>query len=988
MNALTGWNNQATATLLAALAVCLFTACTQTMGQVTGSQAKPAAGPPTMVLSSGWQLQDIVKVSDSGQVISRSAYAPAQWYKATVPGTVLTSLVNEGVYPEPLYGENNRPDKIPDSLCRTSYWYRTQFEVPREYRDKRVWLNFDGINYTAEVWVNGQKAGEIKGAFARGIFDITDLVKPGERAAIAVRINPPRNPGNPPEQTVALGTGGNGGILMADGPTFGCTVGWDWIPTIRDRDMGIWQKVTLSATGPVRIDNPSVSSDLPLPKTDTADLMVLTTVRNATDKAQTGTLQGTFDGGRFSVPVTLQPHEMKEVKVTTAEAPQLHVKNPKLWWPNTYGKPNLYTMHVSFDVGGTPSDAKDTNFGIRKITYQVPPQETRIPQTENLTIFVNGVPIFCKGGCWGMDEAMKRIPRERLEAQVRFHALANYTMLRNWVGQSTSQDFYDMCDKYGILIWDEFFQANECDGPQVGGIPDKNDTPEVLAWRKAVIEMYLDNVREKVLRFRSHPSIALWCGRNESYPAPKQVAEELTKMTAELDPARFYQANSGDGRGVLSAGPYCWRVPAAYFVPVPAADGGGHGGSKRGLEPFKTELGSVSIPTLASIKAMMPEKDWYDLNDDWASHDLCSGAQSGNTFPVQLATRYGAIAPRDLTDFVRKSQMAMYETYKAMYEGRQAKLFNPCSGVLTWMSNPSQPSFVWQVYSYELEPLAALYGARTACEPLHVQLNQDDWHVMVINTQDQPKTGLQAVVRVYNMDGTRKSEKTLPVSAKPCAATDLGAAEWPEGLSPVHYVKLELKDAQGKVLSENFYWRTTATVAPDRAPQATSIFGAGGIGRGAQAGGGQGKAPAPAEDFSLLQTLPTTEVRVTPKRQDAAGKCLIDVTIANPTKTPALQVHLQLRQQRTGKRVLPVYYSHNFISLLPGESKTVTIEAASSSLGKETPEIAVDGWNVTVAVRNFPDGGGVAVALNKDAFVGPKTVAPAAAPASTKAKRG
>ena len=353
--------------------------------------------------------------------------------------------------------------------------------MPADFAGKRIWLNFDGINYTADVWVNGKQAGTIRGAFARGIFDVSGLVQPGQTAAIAVRINPPPHPGTPHEHTVAAGTGGNGGDLVQDGATFGCTIGWDWIPAIRDRDMGIWQKVTLTTTGPVRVDDPSVSSELPLPKTDSADLMVLATVRNATDQPQTGTLKGSFDGGGFSVPVSLQPHEVKEVKVTTAEAPQLHVANPKLWWPNTYGEQHLYTMHVAFDAGGAESDAKDTTFGIRKITYHVTPQETRIPQTDNLTVFVNGVPIFCKGGCWGMDEALKRIPREVLEAKVRFHALAGYTMIRNWVGQSTSQDFYDACDKYGILIWDEMFQANKSDGPQVGGNPSPKDTPEVAA---------------------------------------------------------------------------------------------------------------------------------------------------------------------------------------------------------------------------------------------------------------------------------------------------------------------------------------------------------------------------------------------------------------------------------------------------------------------------------------------------------------------------
>ncbi len=933
------------------------------------------AAPAPLTLTTGWTLQDVAKVEKPGDTpaarkaeadawgakLSVAGAAQPGWYKATVPGTVLTSLVNEKVYPEPLYGENNRPNVIPETLCRTSYWYRTDVAVPADFAGKRIWLNFDGINYTADVWVNGKQAGTVKGAFARGIFDVTDFVKAGQPAAIAVRINPPPHPGNPQEQTVALGTGGNGGALMQDGATFGCTVGWDWIPAIRDRDMGIWQKVTLSTTGPVRIDDPSVSSDLPLPRTDSADLMVLTTVRNATDQPVTGTLKGTFDGGGFSVPVTLQPHEVKEVKVTTAEAAQLHVNNPKLWWPNTYGEPFLYAMHVTFDINGAPSDAKDTNFGIRKITYAVPPEQTLIPQSLNLTIFVNGVPVMCKGGCWGMDEAMKRIPRERLEAQVRYHALANYTMIRNWVGQSTSQDFYDMCDKYGIMIWDEMFQANASDGPQVGGVPNANDTPEVLAWRADVIQMYKENVREKVVRFRCHPSIAIWCGRNESNPAPREIADYLTTVTRELDPARLFHANSNEGSGVRSGGPYSWQVPSAYFRPNP--------------EPFKTELGGVSIPTLASIKAMMPEKDWYDLNDDWASHDLLRGAQSGNTFPLGIATRYGSIAQRDLVDFTRKSQMAMYESWRALYEGRAAKLFNPCAGVLAWMSNPSQPSFVWQVYSYDLEPLAALYGAKKGCEPLHVQMNANDWHVMVINTMPQAKDGLQATVRIYNMDGTQKAEKTTPVSAKACAATDLGVPVWPADLTPVHYVKLELKDAQGKLISDNFYWRTTATVAPDAAPLAANIFGSGGLGTGAGARGpGRGPVTQP-EDFSPLQTLPTADVQVALTRHDAAGKCLLDAVISNPTKIPALQVHLTLRKQRTGDRVLPVYYSDNYISLLPGESRTVTIEAGSASLGAETPEVAVDGWNISTATRNFPAGGGAAATQNKDAFVGPKTAA-------------
>ena len=282
-------------------------------------------------------------------------------------------------------------------------------------------------------------------------------------------------------------------------------------------------------------------------------------------------------------------------------------------------------MNLRVEVNGAASDSRDFNFGIRKITYQV-------PTSENLTVSVNGVPVICKGGNWGMDEAMKRIPRERLEAEIRMHQFANYTMIRNWVGQSTSEDFYDLCDRYGIMIWDEMFQPNASDGPR----PLNPD-----------VDLYLANVREKVLRFRSHPSIALWCGRNESNPEPAAVAQGIAKITAELDPARFYQPNSADGRGVRSGGPYSWRTPREFYA-----------GPRNGaLEPFKTELGSVSIPTLEAIQAMMPKKDWEDVNDDWAEHDMARGAQEGRggaLYADMIDQRYGYCP--DLEDFVRKSQ--------------------------------------------------------------------------------------------------------------------------------------------------------------------------------------------------------------------------------------------------------------------------------------------------------------------------------------------
>jgi beta-mannosidase len=896
---------------LAAVCFGLVTSCSTPMANSV-SESAPAGQANLVTLSSGWELQDIGKATESGEVISSAAFAPAKWFKATVPGTVLTSLVNDGVYPEPLYGENNRTNIIPESLCRTSYWYRTKVTVPRDFGGKQIWLNFDGINYTAEVWVNGHNLGNIRGAFVRGIFNVTPYVKPGETAVVAVLIQPPLHPGTPLEQTVANGTGGNGGILSQDGPTFICTLGWDWIPGIRDRDMGIWQKVTLAATGPVVVENPLVTSRLPLPRTDVADLTVEATVHNVTDAPQSGIFSGAFDGRNFSANVTLAAGESKLVKFTSTDTPQLHVANPRLWWPNGYGKPELYSMHLSFDLAGAASDARDVSFGIREITYA-------LPGSDNLALSVNGVPIMCKGGDWGMDEAMKRIPRERLEAQIRFHQLANVNMIRNWVGQSTGEDFYDLCDRYGIMIWDEFFEPNPSDsGRQAAGVRD--DSLDVRD-----VPLYLANVREKVLRYRNHPSIALWCGRNEGDPGPAAAAEGIKQIMAELEPVRLYHPNSNDGAGVRSGGPYAWRVPQDYYT-FPMT------GTRP--EAFKTELGSVSIPTLEAVKAMMPEKDWNTINDDWAEHDLCFGAQSarGRLFQDLLAQRYGVSA--NLAEFVRKSQLACYESYRAMYEGRFAHLFSPCTGVLTWMSNPSQPSFVWQYYSYDLEPLASLYGTQKACEPVHVMMNQATFNLMVVNNTPAPLAGLTARVRVFNLDGAMKSDRTVNITAPASAVTDAGAIDFPEDLSPVHFVKLELRDAAGKLISDNFYWRAL---------------------------------PTNAVDYTSLDKIATAQLDASITRHDADGKCLLDVTLSNPTQVIAVMAHIQLRRADTGARVLPVYYSENFVSLLPDESRTISVEADAKNLGGAQPLVMLDGWNVTVKNQTFP---GASIALNTDAQPG------------------
>ena len=436
----------ATLTTLALLALCL--------------PGRAAAQSPVQTNVTGWQMQDIVKVAAAPELVSTAAYTPQGWYAATVPGTVLTTLVNNKVSPEPLYGENMRA--IPESLNKTSYWYRTQLPIPASLKGRHLWLRFAGINYAAEIWVNGHQAGALRGAFLHGDFDISPFAQPGRTATIAVLVHPQPHPGIPHEHTVADGVGRNGGDTAIDGPTFLSTIGWDWLPAVRDRDTGIWLPVTFFSTGAVNVTETYVTSTL-ADSHATADLAVTTQLRNTSAKPVAGTLVGTLTGGpadiTFRKPVTLAPNGTQPTTLSSADTPELHLLSPRLWWPNGYGEQPLYHLTLSFEAGKQVSDAETVQFGIRKITYQV-------PDSDNLTISVNGVRVMVRGGNWGLDEAMKRDSRERLDAQFHMHALAHMNMIRNWVGQSTSPDFYEMADKYGTLLWDEFFQPNPSDGPR------------------------------------------------------------------------------------------------------------------------------------------------------------------------------------------------------------------------------------------------------------------------------------------------------------------------------------------------------------------------------------------------------------------------------------------------------------------------------------------------------------------------------------------
>jgi hypothetical protein len=796
-----------------------------------------------------WRIQRNSLAGADGAALSKPGFDVRDWLVATVPGTTLTSYYNAGAIPDPNYGDNQLV--ISDSFFYADFWYRNEFVIPPIAPGKHVWLNFDGINWKADVFLNGQKLGRIEGGFMRGRFDITNLVRPGQSNALAVRVEKNATPGSVKEKTFD-NPDKNGGALGADNPTYHASIGWDWIPTIRGRNTGIWNSVYLTGTGPVTIEDPFVTSAVG----QGADVTIEATLRNQESTPVTGTLRGRFGEMAFDEPVSLAASGSQTVKRV------LHLANPKLWWPNGYGDPNLYTVDLKFEVAGHGvSGTKSFQAGIRQFTYS--------EDGGALKIWINGRRFVPLGGNWGFSESMLRYRAREYDAAVRYHRDMHFTMIRNWVGQIGEDAFYEACDRHGIVVWQDFWLANPYDGPD----PDDND-------------LFMRNVRDTVLRIRNHASIGLYCGRNEGYP-PKPLDEGIRQTLAELHPGLHYISSSADDV-VSGHGPYRAMPLKSYFA-------------SRATPKFHSEMGMPNIVSMDSLRAMMPESAMWPQGRMWGLHDFSlNGAQGGASFIDHIDRSYGGAD--NAADWVRLAQYVNYEGYRAMFEAQGKNRM----GLLIWMSHPTWPSFVWQTYDYYLEPTAAYFGAKKACEPLHVQWNPVTDNVEVVNYSAGDARGLTAGVQVLNMDGAVRWEKSAPVDSGEDSMAAPIHIDYPEGLTAVHFIRLKLTRG-GDTVSENFYWRGLEEY-----------------------------------NYRALRDLPKVKIEVVTHAERQDGRWLLTTTVRNPAKTPALMVKLKAVREKSGDRILPAIYSDNYIALMPGEQRIVRTELEDADTRGERPSIVIE----------------------------------------------
>ena len=718
---------------------------------------QPAAEGNSIRLSGGnWKVQRASEVKGNGEEIASAGFQTDGWIPATVPGTVLSSYKNIGALPDPNYSANQL--NVSESFFNSNFWYRNEFTVPEGFIKDRVFLNFDGINWKAHVYLNGRKAGDIEGAFIRGKLDVTELIVPGKNV-LSVEIVKNSHLGAVKEKN-KQSTDFNGGILGADNPTFHATIGWDWIPTVRGRNIGIWNDVKLVSTGNVTVSDPLVESVFPLPDTTSVRLTAHAFVKNHSDKEVQGVLEGSIGTLRFAQEVTLKAGEEKEILFTPERFGQLNMEHPRLWWPNGYGEPYLYDAAFTFKTDGKLSDSLSYKTGIRQMTFN---EDKGI-----LNMYINGRRFVGRGGNWGFSESNLNYRGREYDAAVAYHADMNMNILRNWVGMIGDEELYEACDRHGIMIWQDFWLANPADGPDPY-YPD----------------LFITNAEDYVRRIRSHASIGIYCGRNEGFP-PERIDKALRSIVRDEHPGLHYIPSSAD-EVVSGHGPYR-MLPAKTYFTLPA-----------GNDKFHSERGMPNVMTYEGFCRTYSEEGIWPQSDEWGMHDYTlQGAQGAASFNDIIAEGYGK--PQSAREFTELAQWVNYDGHRSLFESRSKNRM----GLLMWMSHPCWPSMVWQTYDYYLEPTAAYFAIKKASEPLHIQWNPATDEVEVVNYSAGTHSHLTARVQILNMDASVAWEKETTVDSREDTTEKCIKLEFPEMLSEVYFIKLWLLE-DGKILSDNFY---------------------------------------------------------------------------------------------------------------------------------------------------------------------------------------
>ena len=877
------------------------------LGAVGQESASHPETPDSLLLRENWSIQSSAEAKAEGTAISTVGFPTRGWYPATLPSTVLSALVEDKVYPDPYTGMNLRsiPGTTypifedfsnimmpPASPFRQSWWYRTEFKLPAEYQGKTVWLGFDGINYRANVWMNGVQiasADKLEGTWRVFRFDVTSAAKAGEMNSLAVEVFPPQ----PRDLAITL---------------------VDWAPMPPDKEMGIWRDVRIRAAGPLSLRYPAVISNFNLPSADEAALTVRAEVTNASDQPIEALVNGRIEAIGFEQTVRLGPKETQVVRFNPEKFPQLRMSHPRLWWPAQVGKQDLYPLDLTVEVQGRVSDSSHIQFGVRQVTSTIDDQGHRLFQ-------INGKNILIRGAGYSFDMLLRSSP-EKQQAELNYVRDLNLNAVR-MEGKLENDHFFDLADEMGILVLPGW-----CCCDQWENWPDWDKENELIAG---------ESMRDQIRRLERHPSVITFLYGSDFAPPPKVetmylgILKELEWPNPSISSAAGRNTTVGPS-GVKMTGPYEYVPPVFWYVDKR------HGGAFG----FNTETSpGPAIPPVESLRRMLPPDHLWPVDSVWQYH---GGGMSHtlNVFTEALSKRYGAAS--SLEEFAVKAQVQAYEAHRAMMEAYGRNKYTS-TGIIQWMLNNAWPSMIWHMYDWYLRPGGSYFGVKKACEPLHVQYSYDDRSIVVVNSYYQPFANLKVTAKVYNLDMSEKFAKEAEVSALPDSSTRVFTLPAIEGLSATYFVSLTL-ESSGEIRSRNFYWLSTRQETLEWAREQEE---------GGQYDISTWTPTKDFADYTGLNTLPRVDLEASAQYKSNDQGSTTTVTLHNPSRSLAFAVRLKVnrssshrvsREGESDDEILPVLWEDNYFALLPGEMRAVAATYQLPGKSKALPTVEIEGWNV------------------------------------------
>ena len=865
--------------------------------------AAASASPETVQLKAGWKLASANQAKDSGDIISQARYSTKGWYPVRqVPATVLQILQEDGIYPNLYYGKNLL-SAVPQDLYKQDWWYRTTFKAPGQ--GKTYWLEFPGINYRAEIWLNGKQIADsqhVAGMYVATQLNVTDAILPAQINTLAVKVTPERaiQDVNGVELADSWFDWLNGKYLGSRLPP-----SQNGIPTsfVSDRNAGIWKPVTLRVTGPVRISHPAVTTALPLPKTNSANLTVFGVLENGSSGPVRGRLLGQISRPgkpvvQFEQPVTLQARESREVTFTPERFAQLAISNPDLWWPYTMGQPNLYNLELKFleDDSREVSDRQSIRFGIRTVTQHRDKDEKfpEIGKGGNFYLQVNGKDFLVRGAVYTPDLLFRDDPK-REAAILGYVKDMGLNMLR-WESKISSEHIVDLADEAGIPVMYGWMCCNQW---------EKWDQ-----WDAEDQSVARSSLRSQISMLRSHPAVFIWANGSDGLPPGPvlqdyhRILKDLHWQNAVVDTVSSFAKDGAGGRlwsGIIMEGPYSWRPPSYWFSGLYPPTRGSS------AEQGDNEI----IPPYESLKKFIPPDKLWPINDTWYFH---AGSSDGNNslrnIQHVIDRRYGPAHSAE--EFAGKAQLAAYENLRAQFEDFAANGWADHKMTIYWMLNNHWPSFFGHIFDYYLKPGGAYFGAKMGLKPLSVVFDYyakdgRQGNIRVVNQTLQDRSGLQVRVRVYDLDGKPVLDQRKTVDVRAQGVAQALALPVLKNVTPVYFVRCELFDAGGSRIVDNVYWQSIVPdrVGPrvnDKALNLTQEHWA---------------------DFTPLQAMAKVhlDVKGTVRKDARDGEAT--VSLHNPSSHLAFFVRVEMTGGKDGNEILPVTYDNNYVTVFPGETVSV-----------------------------------------------------------------